>query len=53
MKDVIAECDSRIQEILYEMLPRLKDAAAGIQSENERMVINGYVKERFGVDIAV
>lgn len=53
MKDVVAECDSRIQEILYEMLPRLKDAAAGIQSEEERTVINGYVKERFGVDIAV
>ena len=53
MKDVVAECDSRIQEILLEMLPRLREAAAGIQSEDERMAINGYVKERFGVNIAV
>lgn len=53
MRDVIAECNSRVQEILLEMLPRIKDAAAGVQSEEERMVINGFVKERFGVDIAV
>lgn len=51
MKDIIAECDSRIQEILFEMLPRIKEAAAGIQNEEERAVINGLIKGRFGIDI--
>ena len=53
MKDVIAECNSRIQEVLYEMLPRIRKAAEGIQSQEERDIINGFVEGRFGVKIAV
>ena len=49
LKDIIAEYESKLSELRMNILPAIKLAAEGIKTQEEKIMLNSFIKERLGV----
>lgn len=53
LKNVTTDFENRLQSMRMEILPAIKKAVKGLNTDDERIMLKSYVKERFGIDVTL
>lgn len=51
LKEVSEEYENKLQEIKIKMLPEVKKACESIKTEDEKIMIRNYIKERLNLNV--